>query len=139
MQRQRADTARKWAKRIMRDYDRVAVEDFRPMFLAHSTMARKAADAAIGTTKRELIGMGRKHGRQVLLIDPRHTTTDCALCGARTKHALPLSERTYTCTTCGTSRPRDKNSAHVMLVRAGFVPVGVEGVRPGSPPGSRAV
>ncbi|GAA4241697.1 RNA-guided endonuclease TnpB family protein [Actinomadura meridiana] len=138
VRRQRADTARKWAKRVMRDHDRVAVEDFRPKFLARSTMARKAADAAIGAAKRELIDMGRKHGRLVVLVDPRNTTTDCASCGARTKHALPLSERTYTCEACGVSRPRDKNSAHVMLVRAGFVPAGAEGVRPGSPPGSQA-
>ncbi|WUI00435.1 transposase [Spirillospora sp. NBC_00431] len=138
VQRQRADTARKWAKQVIRDHDRVAVEDFRPRFLARSTMARKAADGAIGATKRELVNMGRKHGRQVVLVDPKHTTTDCATCGARTKHALPLSERTYTCTACGISRPRDKNSAHVMLVRAGFVPAGAEGVRPGSPPGSQA-
>ncbi|MFF4237854.1 RNA-guided endonuclease InsQ/TnpB family protein [Actinomadura geliboluensis] len=138
VQRQRTDTARKWAKQVIRDHDRVAVEDFKPKFLARSTMARKAADAAIGATKRELIDMGRKHGRRVVLVDPRNTTTDCANCGARTKHALPLSERTYSCTACGVSRPRDKNSAHVMLVRAGFVPAGAEGVRPGSPPGSQA-
>nr|WP_240361552.1 MULTISPECIES: transposase [unclassified Streptomyces] len=47
---------------------------------------------------------------------------DCAQCGARTKHALPLSERTYTCTACGVVSPRDKNSARVMLVRAGLQP-----------------
>ncbi|TDD88488.1 transposase [Actinomadura darangshiensis] len=138
VQRQRQDTARKWAKQVVRDHDRIAVEDFRPRFLARSTMSRKAADAAIGAAKRELIDMGRKHGRLIVLVDPRNTTTDCASCGARTKHALPLSERTYSCTRCGVSRPRDKNSAHVMLVRAGFVPAGAEGVRPESPPGSEA-
>ncbi|GFE15652.1 hypothetical protein Sgleb_36990 [Streptomyces glebosus] len=37
-------------------------------------------------------------------------------------HALPLSERTYTCTACGVVSPRDKNSARVMLVRAGLQP-----------------
>ena len=68
------------------------MEDFRPKFLAKSTMARKAADAAIGATKRALIEMGRKHGRDVRLVHPAHTTMDCAQCGARTKHALPLSE-----------------------------------------------
>ncbi|MFE9898964.1 zinc ribbon domain-containing protein, partial [Streptomyces sp. NPDC005529] len=41
---------------------------------------------------------------------------DCANCGARTQHQLPLSERTYTCTTCTNVSPRDKNSARVMLV-----------------------
>ncbi|MEC3893926.1 RNA-guided endonuclease InsQ/TnpB family protein [Nocardiopsis sp. LDBS1602] len=128
--RQRQDTARKWAKRVVRDHDAIAVEDFRPKFLAKSTMARKASDAAIGATKQALLEMGRKHGRDVRLVSPAHTTMDCASCGARTKHALPLSERTYTCIVCGVVSPRDKNSARVMLVRAGLIPVGVEGVRP---------
>ncbi|MGX5214568.1 RNA-guided endonuclease InsQ/TnpB family protein [Streptomyces violaceus] len=128
--RQRQDTARKWAKHVVRDHDAIAVEDFRSKFLARTTMARKAADAAIGATKQALIEMGRKHGRDVRLVHPAHTTMDCAQCEARTKHALPLSERTYTCTACGTVSPRDKNSARVMLLRAGLNPAGAEGVRP---------
>ncbi|MEO3863916.1 transposase, partial [Acrocarpospora sp. B8E8] len=128
--RQRTDTGRKWARKVVRDHDAIAVEDFRPKFLAKTTMARKAADAAIGATKRALIEMGRKHGRDVRLVHPAHTTMDCAQCGARTKHALPLSERTYACTACGFSSPRDKNSAYVMLARAGLAPAGVDGVRP---------
>ncbi|KPC65014.1 transposase [Streptomyces chattanoogensis] len=120
--RQREDTGRKWAKRVVRDHDAMVVEDFRPKFLAKSTMAKKAADAAIGATKKALVEMARKHGRIVHLVHPAHTTLDCAQCGARTKHALPLSERTYACTTCGAVSPRDKNSARVMLVRAGLQP-----------------
>lgn len=104
--RQRQDTARKWAKAVVRDHDAVAVEDFRPKFLAKTTMARKAADAAISATKTALIEMGRKHGRAVYLVHPAHTTMDCAQCGARTKHALPLSERTYACTLCGAASPQ---------------------------------
>jgi putative transposase len=136
--RQRQDDARKWAKKVARDFDAVAVEDFRPKFLAKSTMARKAADAAIGETKKALVEMGRKHGRDIRLVDPAYTTMDCGDCGARAKHRLPLSERIYTCTACGTSRPRDKNSARVMLVRAGLDPGGADGGRPPAPPGQEA-
>ncbi|EFL16540.1 RNA-guided endonuclease TnpB family protein [Streptomyces sp. C] len=128
--RQRQDTGRKWAKSVVRDHDALAVEDFRPKFLAKSTMAKKAADAAIGATKTALIEMGRKHGRAVHLVHPAHTTMDCAQCGARTKHALPLSTRTYACTACGAVSPRDKNSARVMLARAGLNPAGADRVRP---------
>ncbi|MCX5562867.1 transposase [Streptomyces sp. NBC_00038] len=128
--RQRQDTARKWAKTVVRDHDALAVEDFKPKFLAKTTMARKAADAAIGATKQALIEMGRKHGRAVHVVHPAHTTMDCAHCGARTKHALPLGMRTYTCTACGTESPRDKNSARVMLIRAGLNPAGADGGRP---------
>ncbi|MEE1830858.1 RNA-guided endonuclease InsQ/TnpB family protein [Streptomyces sp. SP17KL33] len=128
--RQREDTARKWAKKVVRDHDAIAVEDFRPKFLARTTMARKAADAAIGATKTALIEMGRKHGRDIRLVHPAYTTMDCAHCDARAKHAMPLGERTYTCTACGNVSPRDKNSARVMLVRAGLNPAGADGARP---------
>jgi len=64
--------------------------------------------------------MARKHGRELHLVHPAYTTMDCSRCRARTKHALPLSERTYHCTTCGLVSSRDKNSAQVMLHRAGL-------------------
>jgi putative transposase len=142
--RQRQDHARKWAKKVVRDHDRLAVEDFKPKFLAKSTMARKAADAAIGATKKALIEMGHKHGRDVRLVDPRYTTMDCAACGARTKHRLPLGERTYTCRTCGIARPRDNNSAQVMVIRAfgpgraGLDPATADRTRPARPPDEKA-
>ncbi|MEU8497956.1 RNA-guided endonuclease InsQ/TnpB family protein [Streptomyces lavendulae] len=136
--RQRQDTARKWAKRLVTAFDRIAVEDFRPKFLAKSAIARKAADAAISTTKHELIHMARKHGRVLHLVHPAHTSMDCGRCGARAKHAPPLSERTYTCAACGAVSPRDKNSARVMLVRAGLTPAGADRGRPDGPQGRRA-
>ncbi|MER5388835.1 transposase [Saccharopolyspora sp. NPDC002686] len=79
--RQRQDDARKWAKRVVADHDALAVEDFRPKFLAKTTMARKAADAAIAATKTALVEMGRKHDRRVVLVDPKYTTMDCGGCG----------------------------------------------------------
>lgn len=135
---QRADTARKWAKRLATDFDQIAVEDFRPKFLARSTMARKAADGAIAATKRALIEQADKHGRQLVLVDPKHTTTDCCKCGARAKHRLPLSQRTYQCEQCGHVAPRDKNSAHVIYNRAGFNPAGADGIRPERSPSEQA-
>src|SRR5690606_7016381 len=53
--RQRQDAARKWARRVVAAFDQIAVEDFKPQFLATSSMAKKAADAAIGGTKRVLV------------------------------------------------------------------------------------
>jgi putative transposase len=125
----RRDDARKWAEKVVRNFDQIAVEDFRPKFLARSTMARKAADAAIATAKAELVHMAAKHCRDLRLVNPAYTTMDCGDCGARAKHRLPLSERTYTCTSCGSTRPRDRNSAAVMVARAGFNPAGADRVR----------
>jgi putative transposase len=127
--RQRQDTARKWAKKVVRDHDVVAVEDFRPKFLAKSSMAKKAADAAIGAAKRSLLEMAAKHGRTVHLVDPAYTTMDCSACGARAKTRLLLSERTYTCSECGLVMSRDKNSAAVMLIRAGLTPADADRAR----------
>lgn len=127
---QRKDAGHKWAKRVIGDHGQVAVEDFRPKFLAKTTMAKKSADAGIGMLKAILIWQATVAGVDLRLVDPRNTTTDCANCDARTKHRLPLGQRTYTCQHCGVSRPRDKNSAAVMVARAGFSPAGVEDVRP---------
>jgi putative transposase len=136
--RQRRDDARKWAKSVVQHHHRIAVEDFRPKFLAKSTMAKKAADGAIGLAKQELIWMAAKHERDLRLVDPAWTTMDCGNCGARAKHRLPPSERTYTCSACGAVKPRDKNSAQVMVNRAGFNPAGVDRIRLGAPTGTRA-
>lgn len=74
------------------------------------------------------------------LVHPAHTIMDCGSCGARTRHALPLSQRTCTCTCtctctlCKAVSPRDKNSARVMLLRAAPAPAGAEGVRPPGAP-----
>ncbi|MEN3612660.1 transposase, partial [Plantactinospora sp. ZYX-F-223] len=56
--RQNAHDARVWAKKIVDNHATIAVEDFKPTFLARSRMAGKAADAAIGAAKRELVDRG---------------------------------------------------------------------------------
>lgn len=136
--RRRTDQTRKWARRLVADHTQIAVEDFRPGFLARSSMAAKSADAGIAAAKAALIHMAAKHERDLRLVNPAHTTMDCSTCGARATHRLALSERTYTCTACGMVRPRDKNSAAVMVARAGFNPACVEGIRPVDPSGSQA-
>ena len=82
---QRQDTARKWAKAVVRDFDELAVEDFKPKFLRKSTMARKAADATIGATKRSLLEMAAKHGRVAHLI----THADNAALSCRETRTVP--------------------------------------------------
>jgi len=126
--RQRADDARKWAKKVVSDHDRIAVEDFKPKFMAKNrSLARKAADGRIAATKHELIHQAAKHSRDLRLVHPRWTTMDCSECGARAKHRLLLSERTYICENCRSVKPRDKNSAAVMVARAGFDPADADG------------
>lgn len=138
LQRQRRDDARKWANRVVRTHGVIAIENFRPAFLAKSRMARKAADGAIATFKTVLIETAERAGRHVVLVDPKHTTMDCSNCHARAKQRLSLSERTFRCPACGRSLDRDVNAARNVLARAGFLPAAVDVVRRPTPSGMAA-
>jgi putative transposase len=127
--RQRQDTARKWATEVVANHGTLAVEDFKPRFLAKSRMARKSADGAIGATKGTLIEFAQRAGRKVVMVPPAYTTMTCSGCGARAKSRLLLSERVFVCESCGLVRDRDRNAARVILDRAGLNPAGVEAVR----------
>ena len=126
---QRQDTARKWATKVVANHGAIAVEDFKPRFLAKSRMARKSADGTIGATKATLIDYAQRAGRKVVLVPPAYTTMTCSRCGARAKSRLLLSERLFICESCGVIEDRDRNAARVILDRAGLNPAGAEAVR----------
>jgi putative transposase len=128
-QRQNTHAARVWAKRVVDDHGLIAVEDFKPKFLAKSTMARNAADAAIGETKRVLTEYGMRAGRTVVLVPPAYTTMTCASCFARAKQRLDLSMRTFVCESCGCVEDRDVNAAKVILATAERGRTSVDDVR----------
>ncbi|KAF0848415.1 RNA-guided endonuclease InsQ/TnpB family protein [Nocardia caishijiensis] len=113
--RQNTHAARVWARRVVADHQTIAVEDFKPKFLARTTMARKAADAAIGAAKRELIECGTRAGRKVVLVAPAYSTMTCSECFAIAKLRLELAERTFRCASCGHTADRDRNAARVIL------------------------
>jgi putative transposase len=116
--RQNVHASRQWAKNVVDNHALIAVEDFKPKFLAKSTMARKAADAAIGAAKRELIERGMRAGRTVVLVPPAYTTMTCSECAARTKTRLGLGVRTFRCDQCGYTAGRDLNAARTILATA---------------------
>jgi putative transposase len=126
--------ARVWAKRVVDAHQLIAIEDFRPKFLAKSRMARTAQDAAIGAAKRELITRGVRAGREVVLVQPAYTTMTCSRCFARAKRRLGLGERTFFCWVCGFTADRDLNAARVILAVAERGHRSVEGLRQLSPP-----
>jgi putative transposase len=134
--RQNTHTARVWAKRIVEDHQLIAVEDFKPKFLGKSRMARKAADAAIGAAKRELIERGTRAGRTVVLVPPAYTTMTCSRCGARVKQRLGLGERTFRCWACGYSACRDRNAARTILATAERGRTGADDISHSLPPPS---
>ena len=116
--RQNAHDARQWARRVVEGHQLIAVEDFEPKFLARTRMARKAADAAIGACRRELIYRGTRAGRKVVLVPPAYTTMTCSECATRTKERLGLGIRLFECTACGYAADRDRNAARTILATA---------------------
>ena len=129
--RRRQDRARKWARRVAESHGRMAVEDFKVKFLAKSTMAKKAADAAISATKTALIEYADRFGRALVLVPPAYTTMTCSSCHARAKQRLDLSMRTFRCEICGYTADRDRNAARFIRALAGYNQAGVDGVRHG--------
>ena len=103
--------------------DIVASEAFKPGFLAKTTMARNAQDAAIATTIQALQWQTAKHGRRLIPVNPADTTQSCSNCGEIANPPLKLEDRIYRCRHCGMIRDRDKNAARNMLIGAGLVPV----------------
>ncbi|MFI9531360.1 RNA-guided endonuclease InsQ/TnpB family protein [Micromonospora rosaria] len=127
--RQNTHDARQWAKRVVADHAVIAVEDFRPRFLARSTMARKVADVAVGAAKRELIDLGVRAGRKVVLVAPAYTTMTCSQCGTRAKERLGLGIRTFRCGDCGYTACRDRNAARTILATVERDRAGADDVR----------
>lgn len=138
---QNSHASRVWARAVADNHQTIAVEDFKPRFLAKSTMARKAADAAIGAAKRELIERGMRAGRKVVLVPPAYTTMTCSECFARNKQRPGLAERTFRCEACGYTADRDRNAARVILATAERGRAGSDDIRhlPASPRGTFAV
>lgn len=127
--RQNTHAARVWARKVVANHQLIAVEDFRSKFLAKSSMARKAADVALGATKRELIDQAVRAGRQVVVVKPAYTSMTCSECFARAKQTLGLDVRIFRCQNCGFTASRDRNAARTILAVAERGHTSVEDVR----------
>lgn len=135
---QRRERSRKWAQKVASAHRDVAVEDFKPKFLARSTMARKMHNAAVSSLRRELEDAVAKRGGNLVAVPPAYTTMTCSSCGVRAKHRLPLRQRTFRCDGCGFVGDRDRNAAYVVLQWAGFNPTLEDGSKSATPLGVAA-
>ena len=110
----------KWARSVVDNHGGIAVEDFKPAFLAkvaHGPQGWRRWDQLDQAT---LIEYAERAGRKVVLVKPAYTTMTCSGCGARAKSRLLLSERVFVCRGCGAVADRDRNAARVILDGAGL-------------------
>ncbi len=119
------------ARRLVRSYDRIGVEDLRiKNMLANRTLARAISDAGWGEFLAVLAWQARKAGREVVRLDPRNTTQNCSACGTKAKCRLGLADRTFNCDACGLVLDRDRNAARNLNPGWAVPGVGVDGSKP---------
>lgn len=110
----RTDWIRKLAKRIVDEYDVIAVENLNISGLAKTKFAKSILDAAWGQFIQRLENTAASHGVQVIRVDPRGTTQECSNCGEIVRKSL--SDRMHQCR-CGFTADRDHNAALNILRR----------------------
>ena len=110
VQRQRLDFCRKLASDLAHKYSLIAVEDLAiKNMVKHPYLSKAIMDAAWGLLIESLEHVVVKTGSRLVKVPAYGTTVKCSVCGRDVPKAL--SERWHFCPFCGTSMPRDTNSA----------------------------
>jgi putative transposase len=134
---QRRDFLHKLSRQLVNGYDTIVIEDLRIANLtrrpaprpndqgshdpngaaAKAALNRSILDAGWGILDRMLAYKAEEAGRQIVRVDPRHTSQRCAECG--TVDGASRVGAVFRCRTCGHTDHADINAARNIL-RAGL-------------------
>lgn len=129
---QRKDVLNKLAHSLIRQYDRVAVENLRiTNMVKNRHLAKSILDAGWGYFVARLHAKAAEAARVVVEVDPAYTSKLCSGCG-QLFETLTLKDRWVDCG-CGLSLDRDHNAAINILKRAGHVRWGISSSLDGLP------
>jgi IS605 OrfB family transposase len=108
----RRDGLHKLTTRLAHEFGTIVVEDLNVAGMVRNRrLARHIADVGFAEIRRQLAYKTGWHGGRLQVADRWYPSSKtCSACGA-VKTKLALSERIYTCTTCGLSLDRDVNAA----------------------------
>jgi putative transposase len=108
----RRDAIHKLTTALAREYGSIVVEDLHVAgMVKNRRLARAISDAGFGEIRRQLTYKTNWNGGTLTVADRWYPSSKtCSRCGV-VKTKLRLSERTYTCTTCGLVLDRDENAA----------------------------
>lgn len=113
------DTRRDWMHKLIRklvdEFDLIAIEDLNVKGLARTRLAKSVHDASWGKFTSMLMLKAESAGATVIKVDPRGTTQDCSACGVTVPKSL--GDREHACK-CGYVASRDVNAARNILARA---------------------
>ena len=118
----RADAINKATAMIARNYSVVCIEDLHVAGMVKNRhLAKSISDAAFGEFRRQLEYKTACSGAALHVVDRWYRSSKtCSGCG-EVKAKLSLSERTYTCDSCGLVLDRDLNAA-INICVAGSAP-----------------
>ena len=118
----RDDWQWKLSHELCRAYDTLCVEDLQLTGMSR-LWGRKMSDLAFGSFVQKLEHTASKYGCRVVKIDRYYPSSKtCNVC-QYVNELLSLSDRSWTCPSCGTSHDRDVNAAKNIL-RQGIVSSG---------------
>jgi putative transposase len=108
----RTDGLHQLSTRLTGEFDTLAIENLNVAgMLRNRTLSRAIADVGMGDLRRQIIYKSTWNDRSLALADRRFPSSKtCSGCGV-VKAKLRLSERTFTCDSCGMSIDRDYNAA----------------------------
>jgi putative transposase len=105
------DFAHQHSRRIVNQFDVIAVEDLSVYRMTHNhCLAKSIHDVAWSQFASLLSFKAAWAGRKYVAVNPAYTSQDCSQCGHR-KTDLTLADRTYTCSCCGVMLDRDLNAS----------------------------
>jgi putative transposase len=123
VKRARQDFAHKTARRLINEYDHIAIEKLNIQgMLRNHALAKSIADAGWGLFLRILIAKAASAGRIVVEVNSAGTSQICAQCGESVPKRLAV--RWHSCPYCGYELHRDHNAALNILKRGGGTAVG---------------
>ena len=97
----RGDFAHQHSRRIINQFDLIAVEDLAVNRMTHNhCLAKSIHDAAWSQFASLLSYKAAWASRKYVAVNPAYTSQDCSQCGHR-KTGLTLADRTCTCPCCG--------------------------------------
>jgi putative transposase len=110
----RGDFAHQQSRRLVNQFDLLAVEDLSVNRMLHThCLAKSIHDAAWTQFTTCIAHKAAWAGRRFIAVNPAYTSQDCSGCGHR--QTLALSDRIYTCPCCGLVLDRDRNAAKNIL------------------------
>lgn len=110
----RKDFLNKLALDLIRQYDRIAVEELNVRGMSRNRhLSKSILDSGWAYFRNRLNDKAVEAGRMVVGVNPAYTSKTCSGCGTIFE-GLTLSDRWVTCA-CGLSLDRDINAAHNIL------------------------